>query len=59
MGRDTGMVDHTDATLLFGVEGVEVQTVRLDTDGIRVVRLVASAEDQRPSGHHVGQRAAP
>jgi transposase len=43
------MVDDTarDATLLFGMQGVEVQVVRLDTDGVRVVRVVTADEAAR------------
>lgn len=45
----TGMVDDTasDATLLFGMDGVEVTAVRRDTDGVRVVRVVTADEAAR------------
>lgn len=45
----TGMVDDTatDATLLLGMAGVEVAAVRLDTDGVRVVRVVTADEAAR------------
>ena len=45
----TGMVDDTatDATLLFGMAGVEVAAVGVDTDGVRVVRVVTADESAR------------
>jgi transposase len=45
----TGMGDDTasDATLLFGLDGVEVTAVRLDPDGVRVVRVVTADQAAR------------
>jgi transposase len=40
-------ITATDATLLFGMDGVEVASVGLDADGVRVVRLVTADEAAR------------